>query len=545
MTLLDKQDFTWIQFQTALLTYENIFEQIHSFQNMSINATTANLAHASRSNSTNENKNKGNWRGSPRGGRGRGRGRNQGSRPICQVCGKLGHTASICYYIYNQAYMGVPLEKQQNQNGISSNFTTPYSAYFTNSESTDDQSWYVDSRASHHVTNNAQALQQSSQTDGNVKITIANGNKLPVIKTGSSLLQISNQNPLKLKNIIYSPSIYKNLLSVSQLTSHNDKIIEFDNSSFFVKDKSPRKVLLQGTLRDGLYKLTPSPSLSQNPQILFTSQSNNTPSLTDWHKTLGHPSNNVLFKIIKACNLNVSNENLTFCSACQEGKSHKLPFPKSKSQASKPLKIIHTDLWGPAHTISKHGFRYYIMFLDDFSRYSWIYPLKQKSDTLSSFVNFKNMVEKQFNTTIKIVQSDSRGEYQAFNNFLKQQGIIHYLTCPHTSEQNGRFERKHKHITETGLTLLAHAQMPLTFWWEAFHTATYLINRLPTPTLQHKSPFQVLFKKTQDYKSLHPFGCVVFPCLTSYNTHKLQFHSVKCMFIGYSENQKGYTCISP
>lgn len=134
---------------------------------------------------------------------------------------------------------------------------------------------------------------------------------------------------------------------------------------------------------------------------------------------------------------------ISLCSAFQQGESHKLPFPKSKSQASKPLEIIHTDLWGPAHTISKHGFRYYILFLGDFSRYSRIYPLKQKSDALSSFINFKNMAEKQFNTSIKIIHNDSGGEYQAFNNFLKQQGIIHYLTCSYTSEQNGRSERKH------------------------------------------------------------------------------------------------------
>lgn len=160
------------------------------------------------------------------------------------------------------------------------------------------------------------------------------------------------------------------------------------------------------------------------------------------------------------------------------------------------------------------------------------------------FIQFKIMAEKQFNTSIKIVHSDSGGEYQAFNSFLKQNGILHYLACPYTSKQNSRAERKHRHITKMGLTILTQAKMPLTFWWEAFHTATYLINRLPTPILSQKTPFKILFKKQPDYKFLHPFGCAAYPCLTPYNSQKLQFHSTKCLSVGYSDNHKGYTCIS-
>lgn len=85
----------------------------------------------------------------------------------------------------------------------------------------------------------------------------------------------------------------------------------------------------------------------------------------------------------------------------------------------------------------------------------------------------------------------------------------------------------------------------LTFWWEAFHTATYLINRLPTPILNHKSPFETLFHKLPYYNFLQPFGYAAYPYITSYNTNKLQFHSIKCVFIGYSDHHKGYICISP
>lgn len=94
MTLLDKKELTWIQFQTTLLTFESRLEQIHSFQSLSINSASVNSAQVGKTTtSSKENKTKNKWKGTPRGGRGRGRDGN--TRPICQVCGKAGHTASI------------------------------------------------------------------------------------------------------------------------------------------------------------------------------------------------------------------------------------------------------------------------------------------------------------------------------------------------------------------------------------------------------------------------------------------------------------------
>lgn len=87
--------------------------------------------------------------------------------------------------------------------------------------------------------------------------------------------------------------------------------------------------------------------------------------------------------------------------------------------------------------------------------------------------------------------------------------------------------------------------MPLHYWWEAFHTAVYLINKLPTPTLKMRSPSQVLTSEQTDYKSLRVFGCAYFPCLRPYQSHKFNFHSTKCVFLGFNNSHKGYKCLSP
>ena len=105
------------------------------------------------------------------------------------------------------------------------------------------------------------------------------------------------------------------------------------------------------------------------------------------------------------------------------------------------------------------------------------------------------------------MQTDWGGEYQKLNSFFKRIGITHHVSCPHAHQQNGSAERKHRHIVEVGLSLLAHASMPLKFWDEAFLTATYLINRLPSKVTNGLTPLELLFKQIPDYKSLRTCGC--------------------------------------
>ena len=124
---------------------------------------------------------------------------------------------------------------------------------------------------------------------------------------------------------------------------------------------------------------------------------------------------------------------------------------------------------------------------------------------------------------------------------FQDSGIVFRKSCPHTHEQQGIVERKHRHLVETGLSLLAQASLPLKYWDEAFSTAVYLINRMPTAVLNNRSPFEVLYHSKPDYKGLKVFGCQCFPYLRPYNRYKLQFRSASCTFLGYSTQHKGYS----
>jgi histone deacetylase 1/2 len=203
---------------------------------------------------------------------------------------------------------------------------------------------------------------------------------------------------------------------------------------------------------------------------------------------------------------------------------------------------VFSDVWGPA-TDSVGRNKYYVSFIDDYSKFTWIYLLKYKSEVFQKFHDFQQLVERQFDRKIIAVQTDWGGEYEKLNSFFTKIGISHHVSCPHAHQQNGSAERKHRHIVEVGLAILASACMPLKFWDEAFVTAVFLINRTPSKVIHFSTPFERLYNQQPDYSSLRVFGCACWPNLRPYSSRKLEFRSKRCVFLGYSNLHKGYKCL--
>jgi hypothetical protein len=225
--------------------------------------------------------------------------------------------------------------------------------------------------------------------------------------------------------------------------------------------------------------------------------------LGQWHIRLGHPTSPIVSRVIQSNKLHVVSSQLsTICSPCQQAKSHRLHFSINPSISSAPLQLLFLDVWGPAPLTSINNNRFYLSIVDDFSQYNWFYPLELKCDVCAIFLRFKQLVETYFGTKILYVQSDNGGKFRPLQTSLNAMGVSYRLSCPHTHHQMGLVERKHRHIIETGLTLLATASVPLTLWDSAFETATYLINRLPSKFTRHRSPYECLFQIPPDYKFL-------------------------------------------
>ena len=229
---------------------------------------------------------------------------------------------------------------------------------------------------------------------------------------------------------------------------------------------------------------------------------------SQWHSRLGHPASPIVSHVLRRHELPLvsSNKETSVCDACQQGKSHQLPFTVSSHVVTTPLELIYSDVWGHAQTsVSVHN--YYVSFIDAYSRFTWLYLLKRRSEVFDVFLQFQAHVERLLKEKIVHVQSDWGGEYRNLNEFFQKLGISHRVSCPHTHQQNGVAECKHRHIVETGLTLLAHASVPFRFWSDAFTTACFLINRLPTRLLNMKTPVELLFHEPPDYTFLKVFGC--------------------------------------
>jgi histone deacetylase 1/2 len=300
-----------------------------------------------------------------------------------------------------------------------------------------------------------------------------------------------------------------------------------------IKDQVTKKIIHRGRCVGGLYPLISSlVSSSRIPKHAFVAAK---PSHEKWHSRLGHPSVAIVRQILSKNKLPFSRDSSiqSVCDSCQKAKSHQLPYSVSTSVSTAPLQLIFSDVWGPAPTsVGRHD--YYVSFIDDYSKFTWIYLLKKKSDVFSAFVNFQKLVERKLDCKILTVQSDWGGEYVKLNHFFQTQGISHHVSCPHAHQQNGSAERKHRHIVEVGLSVLANASMPLKFWDEAFLTATFLINLLPTKVLNFATPTEKLLNITPNYDSLRIFGCACWPNLRPYNQRKLAFRSKQCVFLGYS-----------
>lgn len=209
-----------------------------------------------------------------------------------------------------------------------------------------------------------------------------------------------------------------------------------------------------------------------------------------------HPSMQIVHHIISQQSLPVTKSPTNaLCLACCKAKLHQLSYHKRPSTSSTPHQLVFTDVWGSSPLVSLGGYCYYFSFIDDYRRYTWLFPLHCKSDISSVFISFKLNVDTLFNTKIQAWQLDWGGEFLSLNKFLYSFGISHRLSCPYAHSQNGIVERKYRHIIETGLALLAHSFVPQLYWPDAFFTVVYLINWLPTPVLNMKSPFKILFHK--------------------------------------------------
>lgn len=284
------------------------------------------------------------------------------------------------------------------------------------------QDWLPNSGANTHITAEASNITNPQPFNEIDAVNVGNGAGLHIKNFGSSILHCKSphKSHFLLKDILHCPNASANLLSINKFCLDNNCWFALTGSSFTMKDNLTREVLLQGPSENGLYPIPLNKKFLNKWKGLTAHLGVKTTDVV-WHQRLGHPSSSVFQQLLKNQNLPLSGseDKTRICESCQLGKSKQLPFCESTRISTSPLEIIHSDVWtSPVSSLS--GSKYYVLFVDDYSRFTWLYPLLNKSDVYQCFVKFTLLVENLFSTKIKQLQSDNGGEYTStlFKQFL-------------------------------------------------------------------------------------------------------------------------------
>jgi hypothetical protein len=232
---------------------------------------------------------------------------------------------------------------------------------------------------------------------------------------------------------------------------------------------------------------------------------------------------------------------------CALGKNIKKPFPSSENRSKGILDLIHSDVCGPMPVKSLGGSLYYVTFIDDFSRKTWLYMLKTKDEVFSKFQEFKAEVENLTDKKIKTIRYDNGGEYTSKElvAFCKEAGIRRELIVPHNPQQNGVAERKNKTIEESIKAMMNDQNLSMFLWGEATMTVVYVQNRSPHRILKNMTPEEAFSGKKPSVEHLRIFGCPVYIHVPKDKRKKLEPSGKRGIFVGYSESSKAYRIYVP
>ena len=464
----------------------------------------------------------------------------------CHYCKKKGHFARDCFK--KKADQKKPPSAEFANKIEEVSVTHPEVALATGGASMQADGWWIDSGASQHMTHEKGGMENYSTFRKPLQVRIADNTILYAYGKGNIGLTVFNENEtvnITLKDVLYVPKLRNKLLSLPSMTEKGVEV-QFKGQSckIIINDE----VYSIGHKHGKLYKLNLEP---QHSCCYGSTDVNN--DLQLWHNRYGHigyDNLKLLYNksMITGMNLRSKEAVNEDCEACAFGKQNRQSFPKkSVHQSTQPLELIHSDVCGPMSVPSLGASRYFVTFIDDFSRYTAVYMMKSKSEVLERFKEFVALFENITEKRVKRIRSDNGGEYtsEEFKKYCKDHGIIMENTIPYTPQQNGVSERMNRTVMETARSLLHHAGLPLTFWAEAVSTAVYVRNRSPTSSLNGKTPYEVWHNEKPNVSHLKVFGCDALVHIPAEKRTKLEKKSMKCIFVGYPSGSKGYKLYNP
>jgi transposase InsO family protein len=354
--------------------------------------------------------------------------------------------------------------------------------------------------------------------------------------------KIAISNDLSISNVLLVKSLNYNLLSVSQLCSMGFNCLFTDvDVTVFRRDDS--LVVFKGVLKGKLYLVDFSSTKAKHETCLVAKS--NTGWL--WHRRLAHVGMRNLHKLLKHDHIlgltNVQFEKDRVCSACQAGKQIGAHHPvKNVMTTSRPLELLHMDLFRPIAYLSIGGNKYGLVIVDDFSRFTWVFFLHDKSETQAIFKKFARRAQNEFDLKIKNIRSDNGKEFKntCIESFLDEEGIKHEFSAPYSPQQNGVAERKNRTLIEMARTMLDEYKTSDRFWVEAVNTACHAINRLYLHRLLKKTLYELLTGNKPNVSYFRVFGSKCYILNKKARSSKFAPKVDEGFLLGYGSNECAY-----
>lgn len=456
--------------------------------------------------------------------------RDQGTKKKykCFICKEPGHLKKDCPRV------GIK-EKENKAQGSNMMLLTVNSTDSNN----DRDDWYVDNGATHHVTMRGDLFQDFKRFGEAHTVTTADGNVIQAVGNGTVHLKANVKDRIEnlfLRDVWYVPQISKNLFSVLSSQDKNPTSV-FESRVTNCSMKINGRIVVTGTRQrcGGLYKIdckVVRPAVSVN--LIEHGD-----MLQLYHERMGHQDKKHVKRLIKK-ELGIETPNSgELCEGCIFGKAHRQPFGV-REKATKPGERIHSDVCGPFPS-SISGYRYFVLFKDEYTRYRYVYFLKNKSDV---YEKLKLMLSEARNAGHSVIEllSDNGGEYdnKRVRDLLEQTGIKQRLIMPYTPQQNGCSERENRTLVESARAMMhAHEEIPQNLWAELVNTAVYILNRTGPTLVELKSPYELWLNKKPQIKHLRIIGTPCYAHVPKQRRKKLHKKATRCILIGY-DNDDGY-----
>lgn len=281
----------------------------------------------------------------------------------------------------------------------------------------------------------------------NEEVTIGDDSAHPVKGVGTCTIKLKSGISIQLTGVLFVPGIKRNLVSISTLEDNGYRVSFIEGKVMaWPKTATFKRAQVIGYRQGHLYELCNEPNQTLLHEVIDQAEI--------WHRRLGHLHFRALLSMEKLVTglPKLKPIHSDVCKGCALGKNTKSSFPCSSRKTKGVLELVHSDLCGPMSKPSLGNALYYVIFVDDFSRKTWIYFLKSKEseDILRKFKEFKSITENHSGRKIKTLKTDNGREYtsEVFKEFCKDAAIKREFTVPYNPQQNGVAERKNRTIVE-------------------------------------------------------------------------------------------------